>query len=217
MPQQPRRPNAHAQIHAQTRTRERRERLAHEAARLMAEAGIRDYQLAKRKAAQRLGIHDDASLPRNTEIDQALRSWQRLFRGDDQAQALAMRRQAALDALEFFAPFAPRLAGPVLDGSADADSPVDLQLHTDAPAQVAEFLEQQGIPAQARQRRMRLDRERNADVDVWLFVADGIAFDVAVLPHAALRQAPLAPLDGKPMARASLAQLRKLLEDGGAG
>src|SRR3546814_2223962 len=47
-----------ARQHAETRTRERRRRLAHEAARLMAEGGIRDYHQAKLKAATRLGIHD---------------------------------------------------------------------------------------------------------------------------------------------------------------
>lgn len=207
------RSNPHAQMHAQTRTRERRQRLAHEAARLMAQDGIRDYHTAKRKAAQRLGIHDDASLPRNTEIEDALRSWQRLFRGEDQRAALATRRRAALDALEFFAPFAPRLVGPVLEGSADADSPVQLQLHSDAPAEVAQFLAERGIPAQSGQRRLRLDRERSVDVEVRLFLADDLAFDVAVLPAAALRQAPLSPLDGRPMARASASQLRALLED----
>ena len=41
-----------ARQHAETRTREWRHRLAHEAARLMAESGIRDYHQAKLKAAQ---------------------------------------------------------------------------------------------------------------------------------------------------------------------
>ena len=36
-----------ARQHAETRTRERRHRLAHEAARLMAEGGIRDFHQAK--------------------------------------------------------------------------------------------------------------------------------------------------------------------------
>ena len=106
----------HAHQHAQTRTRERRHRLAHEAARLMAEGGIRDYHQAKLKAAQRLGIHDDASLPRNREIEEALREYQRLFQGEAQASSLRQRREAALRALEFFAAFDARLVGPVLDG-----------------------------------------------------------------------------------------------------
>src|SRR3546814_9984626 len=54
-----------ARQHAETRVRERRHRLAHEAARLMAEGGIRDFHQAKLKAASRLGILDDASLPRD--------------------------------------------------------------------------------------------------------------------------------------------------------
>ena len=91
----------HARQHAETRTKERRRRLAHEAARLMAESGIRDYHQAKLKAAERLGIHDDASLPRNREIEDALREYQRLFQGDVQA-GLQQRREAALRAMEFF-------------------------------------------------------------------------------------------------------------------
>ena len=101
----------HARQHAQTRTNERRRRLAHEAARLMAEGGIRDYHQAKLKAADRLGIHDDASLPRNREIEDALREYQRLFQGDAQAAGLRQRREAALRALEFFADFDARLVG----------------------------------------------------------------------------------------------------------
>ena len=49
-----------ARQHAETRTRERRHRLANEAAKLMVEGGIRDFHQAKLKAASRLGIHDDA-------------------------------------------------------------------------------------------------------------------------------------------------------------
>ena len=107
----------HARQHAETRTRERRHRLANEAARLMAEGGFRDYHQAKLKAAERLGIHDDASLPRNREIEDALREYQRLFIGGVQWQAVQVRRDASLRALEFFAPFSPRLVGPVLEGT----------------------------------------------------------------------------------------------------
>jgi hypothetical protein len=201
----------HAQQHAQTRTRERRHRLAHEAARLMAEGGIRDYHQAKLKAAARLGIHDDASLPRNREIEEALREYQRLFQGDTQATDLRERREAALRALEFFAPFTPRLVGPVLDGTADANTPVALHLYTDDAKQVPRFLDDHGIPAESRSRRLRLDRHRDGQFDVWIFSADGLTFDLTVLPGDALRQAPLSSVDEKPMKRASFAQLQEIL------
>ena len=201
----------HARQHAETKARERRARLAHEAARLIAESGIRDFQLAKRKAAQRLGIHDDASLPRNSEIEDALREYQRLFQGDAQLNALRQRREAALRALEFFAPFNARLVGPVLDGTADTNAQVQLQLYADDAEAVARFLEDHRIPAETRSRRIRLDRERALDCPAWLFSAEELSFDLAVLPHDALRQAPLSSIDEKPMRRASAAQLRALL------
>jgi hypothetical protein len=201
----------HARQHAETRIRERRHRLAHEAARLMAESGIRDFHQAKLKAAERLGIADDASLPRNREIEDALREYQRLFRGDAHAQGLRQRREAALRALAFFADFDARLVGPVLEGTADAHSPVALHLYTDDAEAVPRFLEDHLIPAELRTRRLRLDRERQEDVPVWLFSAEDLTFDLAVLPRDALRQAPLSGVDEKPMKRASGAQLQELL------
>ncbi len=210
------RQHAHAHQHAQTRTRERRHRLAHEAARLMAEGGIRDYHQAKLKAAHRLGIHDDASLPRNREIESALREYQRLFQPDNRT-ALRERREAAVQALAFFAAFAPRLVGPVLEGTADAHSAVNLHLHDDDPDAVARFLQQHRIPAESRSRHLRLDRERDGDFPVWVFAADAISFDLTVLPRAVLRQAPLSGIDERPMARASASHVEQLLADDDAG
>ncbi|MBD9369424.1 hypothetical protein [Xanthomonas sp. XNM01] len=202
-----------APLHAQTRIRERRHQLANEAARLMAEGGIRDYHQAKLKAASRLGIHDDASLPRNREIEDALRERQRLFSGTGHAHGLRRRREAALRAMEFLRPFSPRLVGPVLDGTADTTSPVQLHLHSDDPDAVQRFLDEHGIPAEPHTRRVRLDRHRSDDVPVWVFSAEELGFDLLVLPYDALRQAPLSQIDEKPMARATVSQLSTLLAD----
>ena len=207
----------HAVTHSETRTRERRQRLAMEAARLMSEHGIRDYLQAKHKAAKRLGIHDDASLPSNSEIEQALRDYQRLFCGDSQPQLLRIRREAAARAMAFFQGFDPRLVGSVLEGTADGHSAVCLHLHTDDAHSVSRFLANNGIPAEASSRQLRIDRERVADAPVWLFSAESLSFDLTVLTHDALRQAPLDRIGDRPMRRASLATLQALLasrEDG---
>lgn len=201
----------HARKHAETRTRERRHRVAFEAARLIALGGIRDYHQATLKAAHKLGIRDDASLPRNAEIEQQLREYQRLFQRVDQPQELRRRREAAAKAMSFFDRFQPRLVGAVLDGTADAHSAVCLQLFSDDGGEIARFLDDQRIPAEAQTRRLRLDRERSEDFPVWLFVADGVPFDLTVLPLALLRQAPLGAIDEKPMRRASLATLQELM------
>jgi hypothetical protein len=201
----------HARQHAETKTRERRRRLAHEAARLIAESGFRDYHQAKLKAASRLGIHDDASLPRNCEIEDALREYQRLFDRDQQPAALRSRREGALEAMKFFASFEPRLVGPVLEGTADGSSPVQLHLHSDDPDAVTRFLEQHGIPAEPRTRRLRRDRHQTQDYPVWSFVADELTYELTVLPYDALRQAPLSSVNERPMRRASHPQLAQVL------
>jgi len=213
MPNSRQHAGSHAHMHAQTRTRERRQRLAHEAARLMAEGGMRDYHQAKLKAAQRLGIHDDASLPRNREIEDALREYQRLFAGSDQPAELRRCREAALRALDFFRDFEPRLVGAVLDGTADANTAVSLHLHDDDADAVPRWLDEHGVPAESRSRHLRLDRDREGDFPVWLFGAEGLSFDVTVLPADVLRQAPLSAIDEKPVRRASAVQLRALLAD----
>ena len=203
----------HAITHLETRTRERRQRLAIEAARLITEGGIRDFHLAKRKAAHRLGIHDDASLPRNSEIEQALRDYQRLFLGQSHPQLLLERREAAARAMAFLAAFDPRLVGAVLEGTADAHSAVCLHLFADDAERVAFFLTEHGIPAEQSSRRIRLDRDRTIEAPVWLFAADELPFDITVLPRDALRQAPLDRIDEKPMRRASLVALEELLSE----
>ena len=57
-----------------------RQQLAEEAARLISEHGIQDFALAKRKAAERLGVRAQAgALPSNEEIQERLIERQRIF------------------------------------------------------------------------------------------------------------------------------------------
>jgi hypothetical protein len=202
--------NDHAR-YAQTRAHEQRRRIAVEAARLIAEGGLRDYRQAKLKAAQRLGIFDDLSLPKNGEIEEALREHQRLFRANDQPESLKSLREAALEAMRFFADFEPRLVGPVLEGTADEHSAVCLHLHDDGGDRIAMYLQERGIPYEERTRRLRLERDMTADVPVFVFSAGESAIDITVLPYDRLRQAPLDRIDEKPMRRANLAAVEELV------
>jgi hypothetical protein len=77
---------------APTRTDHLRSAVAQEAARLMAEHGIQDFHLAKRKAAERYGVVEGAFLPKNTEIEAALASYQRLLAATSMPRACEQRR-----------------------------------------------------------------------------------------------------------------------------
>jgi hypothetical protein len=201
----------HHRIHAQDRLQRNRLRVAQEAARLMSEHGIRDFHHAKTKAAERLGILDAQALPRNNEIEEALREHQRIFHADSQPQLLQERREAAAEAMRFLERFEPRLVGAVLDGTADAHSAVCLHLFSDTPESVVLFLQERGVPLTQQTRRLRTTRDEQREYPVLLFAADGLPFDLTVLPRDSLKQPPLDRIDEKPMKRASLAAVEELL------
>ena len=203
----------HHRIHAHDHQQRNRLRIAQEAARLMSEHGIRDFHHAKLKAAERLGILETQALPRNLEIEQALREHQRLFFADSQPPLLRKRREAAVEAMRFLAAFEPRLVGAVLEGTADAHSAVCLHAFSDNPDAVTLFLHEHGVPFETQIRRLRRNRDEQSDYPVLLFAADELPFDITVLPHDALRQAPLDRVDDKPMRRASLTQLEIMLSE----
>lgn len=203
----------HHRIHAQDRTQRNRVLVAQEAARLMSEHGIRDFHHAKLKAAERLGIVDTQALPRNNEIEDALREHQRLFHGDTQPQALRARREAAVEAMRFLRGFDTRLVGAVLEGTADEHSAVCLHVYSDDPEAPGMFLREQGIPLQTQTRRLRWSPTEQSEHTVLLFGADGIPFDLTVLPMDALRQAPMDRVDERPMRRATAAMVQQLLAE----
>jgi hypothetical protein len=194
------------------RSGETRRRVALEAARLMSEQGIRNFQTAKLKAAERLGIHDDTHLPKNREIENALREHQQLFGGEAHAHHLRELRETAVEAMRFFEAFEPRLVGAVLDGTADNYSAVCLHLFCDTPEQVIDFLSEQGIPFDEQTRQLRLDHETREDFPVFVFSADDTPIDLTVLPRDYVRQAPLDRVDEKPMKRAARGAVEQLLK-----
>lgn len=190
--------------------------LANEAARLIAEDGIRDYRQAKRKAALRYGVSErDGGFPTNQEIELALTEYQRLFQADTQPQALHDLRLAARQAMLLFRDFQPRLVGSVLQGNANRHSDVQLHLFADAPERIVMHLIDRDIPFDVTERRFRRTSGESFDLPAYRFVAGDTRIEAAVFPLDGIRQAPASPLDGRPMKRANLAEVEALLEERG--
>jgi hypothetical protein len=188
-----------------------RQAVAEEAARIMREQGVDDFRLAKRKAADRLGVTDASILPRNTEIEAALVAHQRLFAADRHEADLAAMRRSALEAMRLMSDFQPRLVGPVLTGTASAHSEINLHLFTESPEAVSIRLEERGVPHEVLERRLRYERDRVVTYPALRFVAGRQTVDTVVFPLDGIRQAPSSPVDGKPMRRASAAEVEALL------
>ena len=129
------RANDHRNNTAQLRTR-----IASAAARLIAEHGIGDYALAKRKAAHSLGLPDSTPLPENAEVENELRIYQRLFQDGEQGSRIEHLRQKAAEMMVILQQFNAYLTGSVLDGSAGRYAEIDIQLFTDSAKDVEIFM-----------------------------------------------------------------------------
>ena len=193
------------QIHA-------RRQVAYEAAKLMVENGIRDYQLAKRKAAGRLGMGNSRDLPRNDEIECEREAYQRLFGDDERTQHVIALRRRALEAMRLLERFDPRLVGPVLNGTADRHSEICLHLFSDPPEAVAMFLLDRRIAFDQGEARIRFQADAHERLPAFLLTAGEAQVELVVFSARARRRAPLSPVDGRPMRRAKLAEVTALVE-----
>jgi hypothetical protein len=189
---------------------ELRQELADEAARLMAEHGIADFSLAKRKAAERLGVRRGAALPSNGEIHERLAERQRTFEPAAHNDRLGRLRSVAARAMDVLAAFRPKLVGSVLDGTATQSSAIELHVFSDSPEVVAGALESRGYRLRDAQRRYRFGRDEVELIPGFELLIEHEELEVMVFPERGSGHAPLSPVDGKPMRRASRAAVLAL-------
>ena len=197
---------------APTRSDHLRSAVAQEAARLMAEHGIQDFLVAKRKAAERYGVMDTSMLPRNTEIEAALMSYQRLFGGAQHAHSLQEQRRVALEAMRLLEKFQPRLVGSVLTGSATEYADIQLHVFSDSPEAVYLHLMDARYDYEVFERRLRMSSERQVLVPTVRFEMGAETVEAFVFPRDGIRQAPVSPVDGKPMRRGDAREVGLMLD-----
>jgi len=189
-----------------------RARIAAAAARIMAEDGIDDFALAKRKAARQLGAGDAQALPANDEIDEALRAYRALYQADEHAGRIAGLRRVALGAMRALERFTPYLTGPVLKGSAGPYAEIDLQLFPDSAKDVEIFLLDRNIPYTTQEGR-RYAGDRAHAVSVLCLDWQGAPLRLSVFDARDERIALKTSQAGRVMDRAGIAELGAMLRD----
>ena len=117
-----------------------RERIAAAAARIMAEDGVDDFALAKRKAIRQLGLQGRMTLPANDEIEAQLHAYRSLYQADEHPVRIASLLRTALEAMRALGQFRPYLTGPVLKGTAGPYAEIELQLFPENPKAVELYL-----------------------------------------------------------------------------
>ncbi|MDP2240283.1 MAG: hypothetical protein Q8K18_08990 [Burkholderiales bacterium] len=189
-----------------------RSRIAHLAARLMAEDGIEDYALAKRKAARQAGAPDTRQLPTNEEIDAALSSHRQLYRPDEQRARLLELRRKALKVMRELAQFNPYLTGSVLNGNAGKYADIDIQLFADNAKAVELYLIDRQIPYKSAQVRLYAE-DKFQTFPVFAVNDEGIDILFTVLALRDLRSPLKTSPEGKAIDRAKLREVAMLLAE----
>lgn len=189
-----------------------RQVVAQEAARIIVNQGIRDYRVAKQKAAERLGLNARGSLPGNAEIEAAVADHLQIFGGESHSDLLRLMRTAALSAMELLSNFSPRLVGPVLAGTADENSAINLHVFADSAESVAMEIGDMGIRFKPYERRLKSRRGQIETYAGFEFNHQNEAVQATVFPIDGIRQAPMSPIDGKPMRRVDSEGVQGLLQ-----
>jgi len=187
-----------------------RSAIAVQAARLMAEDGIEDYGLAKRKAAKQLGMPDTRRLPNNAEIDAALHEYQSIYQPDDQRHRTQVLREQAVDSMRELEAFNPHLTGSVLSGTPGPYASIHLQLYTDNAKAVELFLLGRGLSYRTGQTRLYAGGEQRT-LPVFTIEDDGIEIELTVLDPRDLRAPVRASAEGRVIERAKLQTVEAML------
>lgn len=189
-----------------------RGRIAHLAARLMAEDGIEDYALAKRKAARQAAMTDTRALPTNEEIDAALKAYHQIYHREEHRDRLRVLREKAVRAMRELAQFNPYLTGSVLNGNAGKYADINLQLFADNVKAVELYLIERRVPYKAAQSRLYSGEEPRT-VPVFTVTDEGIEIEITVLSPRELRAPLRSSLEGKAIERAKLQSVEQLLAE----
>jgi len=194
-----------------TRQNGMRAAIAAAAARIMAEDGIDDYAIAKRKAARRLGAPETESLPANDEIASALREYQSLYQADEHPDRLKSLRRHALELMRELAAFNPYLTGAVLDGTAGRQAEIELQLFPESGKHVEIHLLEHRLAFTAREQR-RFAGDRPHAAIVLSFDWHGCPVKLSVFDPRDERVALKTSLAGRVIERAGPTEVRALLD-----
>ena len=162
------------------RDAQNRLRIAQVAARLIADHGITDWSLAKRKAARQLMLPEREALPGDDEVQAALAEHHALFARDSHDDHLREQRKRALVWMRRLAEFSPHLTSGVAEGWATEHSDTRLEL----VAEDAKSVELVMLNAGQSYRVMGSDRDGATE----LFLDEGVRLSIRTPEQARQRR-----------------------------
>lgn len=106
--------------------------------------------------------------------------------------------------------FEPRLVGAVLAGSATEHADIQLHVFSDSIEAVCTHLIDRRYEYEVLERKVRMTLDRAIEVPTIQFSIGDEMVEAMVFPRDGIRQSPISPVDGRPMRRASMAEVTAL-------
>jgi len=188
-----------------------RRQIAWEAARLMYYRHESEYYRAKMKAARRIcqGWVKPSDLPSNREIRDEVQAFARLMEGEQRVANLREMRLEALRIMRLLHKYRPRLIGSVMTGHIRQGSDIDLHVFSDSIEGVTGALDAEGLVYDVERKHVRKQGEERTFTHV--HVQDRYAFELTIYPTDKAHFVFRSSITGKPIERASIAELEQLL------
>ncbi|MEL7500348.1 MAG: HD domain-containing protein [Planctomycetota bacterium] len=189
-----------------------RRQIAYQAAVLMYQRQESEYYRAKLKAARSVckGRVKPKDLPSNAEIRDEIQQLARMLEGDRRTANLREMRIEALRVMRILQRYRPRLIGSVLTGHIRQGSDIDLHLFSDSVEAVTAELDYHGFVYDTEYKRVVKQGERNIYKHV--HIQDRFPIELTIYPTDKVSYVFKSSITGKPIERASLAELVPVLE-----
>ncbi len=187
-----------------------RRQICFEAARAMYFRHESEYYRAKQKAAQRFckGWIKPADLPSNAEIRDEIQAFARLHEGPKRSDHLMQMRLVALRIMHMLERFKPKLIGSTLTGHVRQGSDIDLHVFSDSLEAVTAALDEHMLFYDVERKRVRKDGDERVYTHIHL--KDSFPVELTLYASNLVNHVFKSSITGKPIERASLAQLEQL-------
>ena len=120
--------------------------IASNAAEIIMEEGINDYQYAKKKAVRYLDLDASDILPSNDEIDKALINYRLIFTAEIDIDLVKILKTEALAIMAFFADFNPYFVTQIFEGLLPKYPIIQINLFSDNMKEIEYVLLNNNIP-----------------------------------------------------------------------
>lgn len=186
-----------------------RDRVAREAAQLIAHGVESEYLDAKERAVMMLGLSSQTCLPSNSKIKEYV---SRLTKDELGEMAVAKRikemRLIALALMKVLQDYDPFLIGSTLSGKIRKDSDIDIHVYCDNPEELQELLLQVGYED------VELDMVDNSKGRFYhlKWIQNSYPVELTVYGWEKREIVPTSSITGKPMKRADLKTLERMMK-----